>query len=264
MTDITSNVRLRKEVLSNITLFDLYDIKDGETPDIIAHKVYGNSNLHWTIMIANEKFDLNNDWPVHYQVLEENIKTNHNRFEVESWSFSGRTVTAIIPNHGISLTGEETGTTLDEGELVSISVNPICLENVYVKTRLNYGGFYEEIVSLSRGFQGDMNMTVIDEDTVRFDSNDVISGTIPSTWPAGTYTWEASGGFTLFTSHREYRLKHWELNGFVVNPIDIENIGQSPVSYYDFEQAENESKRRIKLISPSLIGRLIDELARMI
>ena len=39
--DITQNVRVRKEILANITLYDEYDIRDGETPEIIAEKVYG-------------------------------------------------------------------------------------------------------------------------------------------------------------------------------------------------------------------------------
>ena len=39
--DITQNVRIRKEILANITLYDEYDIRDGETPEIIAEKIYG-------------------------------------------------------------------------------------------------------------------------------------------------------------------------------------------------------------------------------
>ena len=34
--DITQNVRLRKQILANVTLYDEYDIRDGETPEIIA------------------------------------------------------------------------------------------------------------------------------------------------------------------------------------------------------------------------------------
>lgn len=54
VTDITKNVRFRKEVLFNILTYDLYDIKDGETPEIIAEKIYGNPEYHWIIMLANE------------------------------------------------------------------------------------------------------------------------------------------------------------------------------------------------------------------
>ena len=59
--DITRNVRFRKEVFANISVFDEYDIVDGETPEIIAEKVYGNPKYHWVIMLANERFDYTRD-----------------------------------------------------------------------------------------------------------------------------------------------------------------------------------------------------------
>ena len=43
VSDITRNVRFRKDILSNVTLYDEYDIKEGETPEIVAEKLYGNS-----------------------------------------------------------------------------------------------------------------------------------------------------------------------------------------------------------------------------
>ena len=53
--DITRNIRFRKEVLENYTLYDEYDIKDGETPEIIAEKIYGNPEYHWIIMLVNQR-----------------------------------------------------------------------------------------------------------------------------------------------------------------------------------------------------------------
>ena len=61
--DITTNVRFRKKILSQITLYDEYDIKDGETPDIISAKIYGSSEYHWVIMLANERFNHLEDFP---------------------------------------------------------------------------------------------------------------------------------------------------------------------------------------------------------
>ena len=69
ISDITRNVRFRKEILSNITLYDEYDIKDGETPEIIAEKIYGNSQYHWVIMLMNERFDYIADFPMSYKDL---------------------------------------------------------------------------------------------------------------------------------------------------------------------------------------------------
>jgi hypothetical protein len=64
VTDITRNVRFRKELLSSITFFDEYDIVDGETPEIIAEKIYGNAEYHWIIMLANDRYDYLSDFPL--------------------------------------------------------------------------------------------------------------------------------------------------------------------------------------------------------
>lgn len=67
--DITANVRPLKETLDNITLYDLYDIIDGETPEIVSSKFYGSPNYHWAIMIANQRYDYLNEWPLPYDRL---------------------------------------------------------------------------------------------------------------------------------------------------------------------------------------------------
>jgi hypothetical protein len=77
LTDITRNVRFRKEVLSNIELYDEYDIQDGETPEIIAEKVYGNANYHWIIMLVNERFDYIGDFPMSYPQLTAYIQDKY-------------------------------------------------------------------------------------------------------------------------------------------------------------------------------------------
>lgn len=77
LTDITRNVRFRKEILSNIQLYDEYDIQEGETPEIIAEKVYGNANLHWVIMLVNERFDYIADFPMSYPQLMSYIEDKY-------------------------------------------------------------------------------------------------------------------------------------------------------------------------------------------
>lgn len=64
LRDITRNVRFRKDVLSDLVLYDEYDIMDGETPEIISAKVYGTPYYHWVIMLANESYDWITDYPL--------------------------------------------------------------------------------------------------------------------------------------------------------------------------------------------------------
>ena len=73
VVDITKNVRILKEVLSNITLYDEYDVKDGETPEIIAEKVYGNALYHWVILLVNERYDGILDFPQPDRVIDQLI-----------------------------------------------------------------------------------------------------------------------------------------------------------------------------------------------
>lgn len=76
--DITRNIRFKKEVLANISVFDEYDIIDGETPEIIAEKFYGTPEYHWVIMLANEKYDWTTDFPLRENVLQKHIATTYN------------------------------------------------------------------------------------------------------------------------------------------------------------------------------------------
>jgi hypothetical protein len=64
VTDIFRRVRAQTQELLTAAAYDEYDIKDGETPEIIAHKFYGNSDLHWVILIANDIIDPRWEWPL--------------------------------------------------------------------------------------------------------------------------------------------------------------------------------------------------------
>ena len=88
LTDITRNVRFRKEILGKIELYDEYDIQDGETPEIIAEKIYGNANYHWVIMLVNERYDYIADFPMAYSQLTKYVQDKYgvgNEYEVHHY-----------------------------------------------------------------------------------------------------------------------------------------------------------------------------------
>lgn len=75
--DVTVNVRIRKEILENVTLFDEYDIIEGETPEIVAAKVYGSPVYHWVIMLCNQRYDYLNDWPLTSSAFESYVNDKY-------------------------------------------------------------------------------------------------------------------------------------------------------------------------------------------
>jgi|694.fasta_scaffold153430_2 hypothetical protein len=82
--DILRRAVLSNELKNNSSVFDQYDIKDGETPEIVADYWYGDSNLHWVILIANDIIDPRFDWPMSYYNLVEFVKGKYGEEDVNS------------------------------------------------------------------------------------------------------------------------------------------------------------------------------------
>jgi len=68
--DIVLNVRLVKTIIDGIQYYDEYDIPEGERIEMVAEKLYGDPELHWVLMLLNERYDYLNDFPMDEQSLE--------------------------------------------------------------------------------------------------------------------------------------------------------------------------------------------------
>ena len=66
VTNLLRRIGIREKVKTNLALFDTYDVKEGETPESIAHKLYGNAELHWVVLIVNDITDRYHQWPMNY------------------------------------------------------------------------------------------------------------------------------------------------------------------------------------------------------
>lgn len=64
MTNITKRIRLLDASLLNYVSFDFYDVKDGDRPEHIAAQYYGDANMYWLILFANDIKDVYTDWPM--------------------------------------------------------------------------------------------------------------------------------------------------------------------------------------------------------
>ena len=62
--NLLRRVGIRAKVKANTMLYDTYDVKNGETPESIAFKLYDNAELHWVIMMINNITDRYHGWPM--------------------------------------------------------------------------------------------------------------------------------------------------------------------------------------------------------
>ena len=67
VTNLLRRVAIRAKVKTNTMLYDTYDVKSGETPEIIADKLYQDPELHWIVMLVNNVTDRYHQWPMKEQ-----------------------------------------------------------------------------------------------------------------------------------------------------------------------------------------------------
>ena len=42
----------------------IYDVKEGESPEVVADKFYGDPEYHWVVLMVNDITDRYHDWPM--------------------------------------------------------------------------------------------------------------------------------------------------------------------------------------------------------
>ena len=76
ITDILRRVNLKGNVATNTLVFDEYNVQDGDQPDIVARKYYGDSELHWIIVTINN-ITSRYDWPLDQVALSDFVNDKY-------------------------------------------------------------------------------------------------------------------------------------------------------------------------------------------
>ena len=77
LPNILKRVKLRTGLASGSFLFDAYDVIDGEKPEDIAFKIYGDPELHWVILMTNNVTDRYYQWPLTQPQFQEHLEDKY-------------------------------------------------------------------------------------------------------------------------------------------------------------------------------------------
>lgn len=75
VVDIFCRVKFLNSIINNISIFDTYDIRDGDTPESIAFKLYADPTRSWIILYANLILDRYYQWPLTVDQFNANMET---------------------------------------------------------------------------------------------------------------------------------------------------------------------------------------------
>jgi hypothetical protein len=70
VTDLMRRVKVRAKIINEASLYDTYDVPSGERPETTAFKHFGDSELHWVILLTNDITDAYYGWPLTDQDFE--------------------------------------------------------------------------------------------------------------------------------------------------------------------------------------------------
>ena len=91
VTNVFIRIVYLKDILKNVTSYYVYEVEDGETPEVLAQMIYEDVGAAWMILYANEILDPQFEWPLDYDSFQkyiidkygsiENAKTNIHHYE---------------------------------------------------------------------------------------------------------------------------------------------------------------------------------------
>jgi hypothetical protein len=80
LTNLLARANILPEALKSPLLYYTYDVQEGDTPEIVAHKYYDDSYRYWIVLFANQIIDPQWDWPLNGNNFQKYIVDKYTAF----------------------------------------------------------------------------------------------------------------------------------------------------------------------------------------
>jgi len=223
--DLFRKVSTWSYLIEGVTGYSYYRIIEGERPDVVAARLYGDSTLYWLFFLVNENLQDFSDWP----------KSNSLFVKFMARKYPG---TCLEASSSTDIVSYDHSKPEDEqlasrkfilGEKVSQS------SSVY-------------------GFITDINPT-----HNRITLNSVIGNFTADSTATGA---DSGKSFTISSVINEQDAVHHYTNSNNFNTTIA--TGNTPVTNLDYERTLNEDKHTIRYIEPAYVGRVIREFSELV
>jgi len=257
--NILFRVGIVKDVMDeNVDAYYYYTIRDSDRPETLAERIYGDPEAHLIILYANNIYDPYYDWPMDEKSFQKYIikkygsmewaKINYHHYEkviTRENPFSQVTTTTRFEVNEKKLTDGiltiiDAETDYGIGEIVYIG--PSNLSNTFSGQVMSWSNSNGQIVLANTNGSAKAYQFLIGTSSAA--NGTVLKIDLPTT-PMDAYN-------TLVdtTDFATYN---------VAGRTVFETISREKVSYYDYEEQLNESKRQIRIIQPRYYQQIIGE-----
>lgn len=221
VTNITFRIGILRNILTNASAYFSYVIKDGETPEILAENVYGDPESYWIILYANDIYDPQYDWPLTTKAFRKYLVNKYRQQAAVSLGLQANTIT--------------------DTQIVSWTQDTTSANSVhhYEKQIIRYNSTDRTTLTLNLEVNGTNVASVLNSSLA-----DIPYDFYTSANTLDPRALEYAGSYETF-----------DVGGKTVQ----QTIRGAAITYYDYENDLNESKRVIKVIKAQYYNQIMEE-----
>lgn len=226
ITNIFFRIRVIREVLNNINSYYVLEVEDGETPEIVADKIYKDSGAGWIILLANQILDPQFDWVMNYDTFQKYIISKYGSVE-----------TAQITYHHYDM-------------IIKRTISP---DNVITEDRYQVSGnkLTENQLSVPFNYYAPYSVDI----GLTADSTDYTVDSTDSRYTVDSGEYLGENGLQSGSLSYVNYLNRYDIAGKTIT----ENVYGEAVTNYDYEFSLNEERRLIKVIKEEYYEQILNE-----
>ena len=274
ITNIIARFAFEDSLKQNSIAFYPYQIQETDTPEIIAHKFYGNSERHWIVLLLNDIIDPQFDWPLKSDTLIDYIDK---KYTANATNFVDD---ANMPRYLLlASTNREPYMTLleefingrmlgDIGNNGSVTASDARFYELYNDSALSW-------TSSTRTYIDYIMKPIIAANPTKYAP--LVTSTTGITW-AQTHIKNYFKIITTTTNDGTITIEKITLDANTYANVGATSISattqagevvtiattKDTQTYYDYEQEQNESKRNIKLLKKEFVSEVEKEFKRVL
>jgi|TARA_R100001463_G_scaffold14121_1_gene37409 hypothetical protein len=268
--------KIRPDIFGDLNFFTKYKIIGDDRPDNIAFKEYGDSNLDWVILLANNILNIQDEWPLPQNSLDEILLEKYGTYD-KLYSDVHHYETVEIKNSkgGIILPGglETPNKWRTNGNYIQA-----------INTKINQISGTESKIATVTMYNGIKNLDVGSEVYITNISSSVYNGRFPitSVLKVGevvirftyvlpsipenkqpeilgseevTFTVEGTVG-----TGNAYYYEYYDNNSY--HTIPVAKMTQA-VTNYEYEIAKEDDKRNIFILKPEYLNVIFNDMDKI-
>lgn len=260
VTNIFFRIGFVREILSNISSYYVFQLENGDTPEIVADKIYGDPGAGWMVLYANRIIDPQWDWPLNNIQFKnyiidkygsvENAKTSIHHYEMVIKRTNSET--DVTTETRFQVDYRSYGTKQYQVSVWPPGSNYILGEEVFTGVSTNDYNFYANV----NNWWSTNNVVELSNTVGRIAVGDVLVGNTSGL--LGTVS-DILDNDTPY----DFYLNLPEVQEFETFNIDGKTITQvtdrEAITVFDYENDLNESRRIIKVVKKEYYDRIMNE-----